>query len=86
MLRSTDSYYCSENFSEAYGEFILYESSFSSITGDARIPFISVEDIAAAAFDALTKKESPNSDFYLLGPDAYSYDEVRIPRLDSDYF
>jgi len=86
MIRCSDSYYSSENFSGVYGEFILHESSFPSIAGDGRFPFIGVEDIAAAAFDALTKKESSNNDLYILGPDAYSYDEVRdltsdLPKL-----
>jgi len=65
-----------ENFWEAFGQFILEEDSIPTVSGDGRFPFISIEDIATAAFDALTRKDSPNSDFYLLGPDLYSYDEV----------
>ncbi|KAF8970166.1 hypothetical protein BDZ97DRAFT_1646321, partial [Flammula alnicola] len=46
-------------------------------TGDGRIAFISADDIAHSALEALTAEKSPNKDLLVLGPDLYSYDEVQ---------
>ena len=43
---------------------------------DGRIAFVSAGDIAQAAFDALVSKQCPNKDYYVVGPELFSYDEV----------
>lgn len=48
-----------------------------SATGDGKIPWISVEDIAQVAFDNLTVSRSIDRDLYVVGPHFYTYDEVR---------
>ena len=40
------------------------------------VPFVSAEDIAQAAFNALTSKQSPNKDYYVVGPELFLHDEV----------
>ena len=52
---------------------------------DGRVPFISVEDIAQAAYDALVSKESPNKDYYIVGPELFSYDEVSESTCMNEY-
>lgn len=47
-----------------------------SATGEGRIPWISAEDIAAVAFQALTRPESFNTDLFILGPELLSYNDV----------
>jgi hypothetical protein len=45
-------------------------------TGEGRIPFVSVEDIADVAYHALTDPATHNTAHLILGPELYSYDEV----------
>jgi ergot alkaloid biosynthesis protein len=52
------------------------EDCIYSATGDGRVPFVSVDDIAAAAMIALTRKVAFNSDFILTSSRPLSYDEV----------
>jgi uncharacterized protein YbjT (DUF2867 family) len=66
-----------ENFSEGpYLATIRQEAAFYSNTGTGRVPFISAEDIASAAFGALTAPTPLNSDFTLTGGESISYDRV----------
>jgi len=44
--------------------------------GNGKVPFVSVQDIGQAAYDALFAKKYPNSDLTLIGPTPYSHDEV----------
>ncbi|SDD37968.1 NmrA family NAD(P)-binding protein [Auraticoccus monumenti] len=47
-----------------------------SATGDGRVGFVDVDDIAAVAVRALLDPEAHNRDHVLTGPEALSYDEV----------
>jgi len=67
---------CTENFGTDFRDSIRDNDEIVSATRDGRIPFISSEDIAQAAFEALMAEKSPNRDYYVLGPELYSYDEV----------
>ncbi|KAF8899793.1 hypothetical protein CPB84DRAFT_1825263 [Gymnopilus junonius] len=58
----------------AYG--IKEKSEIFSATGEGKIPLVAVEDIAQAAFEVLTAEKSPNRDYFLVGPELWSYDEV----------
>jgi uncharacterized protein YbjT (DUF2867 family) len=66
-----------QNFSEGpYMASIRDEDTFYSNTGEGRVPFISTDDIARAAFAALTAPAALNADFTLTGGEAISYDRV----------
>ncbi len=55
---------------------IKHESKIYSATGDGKIPWVSVDDIAAVAFQAVTGEQPPNTDYLILGPELLSYDQV----------
>lgn len=57
---------------------IREKNEIFSSAEDGRVPFVSAEDIARAAFDAFTAAKSPNKDYFLVGPELYSYDEVKF--------
>ncbi|KAF8970143.1 ergot alkaloid A [Flammula alnicola] len=65
-----------QNFGRNFYLSIRERNEIFSGTGNGRIPFVSIEDIAQAAFEALTAKKSPNKDLLVFGPDLYTYDEV----------
>lgn len=55
---------------------ILHEGCLYSATGDGRVPFIDVADIAAVAVEALTDRTLESRDHVLTGPEALTYDDV----------
>ncbi len=66
-----------ENFTEGpHAETIRSERKIYSASGTGRVPFISADDIAAAAVAALTMADVPNTDFVLTGSEPLSYDDV----------
>jgi uncharacterized protein YbjT (DUF2867 family) len=66
-----------QNFSEGpYLASIRDEDTFYSNTGEGRVPFISSDDIARAAFAALTAPAALNDAFTLTGDQAIAYDRV----------
>lgn len=70
-----------ENFAvqENHLQSIRDEAKIYSATGDGKIPWISADDIAAVAVQALTMPEPPNTEFLVLGPELLSYDDVCLP-------
>lgn len=52
------------------------EGKIYTACGDAKIPFVSVTDIAAVAFRALADKKSHNTSYRVLGPELLTYDQV----------
>ena len=52
------------------------EDRIYSNTGDGRVPFIDVDDIAASALAALTAPTPLNTDLVLTGDESLSYDQV----------
>ncbi len=67
---------CVDNFVTAHVQSIKEKGTIVSASEDGKIGFISADDIAQLAFDALTVAESYNTDKILLGPELLSYDEV----------
>ena len=66
-----------QNFSEGPNlATIRDDDTIYSNTGAGRVPFISADDIAAAAAAALTAPTALNSDFILTGGESMSYDRV----------
>jgi len=53
-------------------------NSIITAAGDGKVPFVGVDDVAQAAYDALFAENSPNTDYIVIGPSLYSYDEVRV--------
>ena len=72
---SADSIFA-ENFGTSFCQSIHELNEVSGLAEDGRVPFISVEDVAQVAYDALVSKESPNKDYYMVGPELFSYDEA----------
>jgi len=52
-----------------------------TVAKDGRVAFVGVDDVAKASYDALVTERNLETDYYLLGPQLYSYDEVS--RLSS---
>jgi ergot alkaloid biosynthesis protein len=66
-----------QNFSEQqHLRTIREEGAIYSATGDGRVPFIDIGDIAAVAVEALVQPDFPNGDLVLTGPEALSYTDV----------
>jgi len=65
-----------QNFGTTFYQSIREQNEIYGVAKDGRIPFVSAEDIAQAAYDALVSKQSPNKDYYVVGPELFSYDEV----------
>ncbi|KAF9009633.1 hypothetical protein BDQ17DRAFT_1421798 [Cyathus striatus] len=75
LLRPT---WFSDNFSSVYLHDINTKNEFASSVEDGRIPFVTSQDIAQAAFEILTtdSKVLKNSEPYIVGPELFSYDEA----------
>ena len=72
-----------ENFGTMFVQNIRDKNEIYSVAKDGRIPFVSVEDVAQAAVDALVSKKSPNKDYYIVGPELFTYDQAsKTPDLD----
>jgi uncharacterized protein YbjT (DUF2867 family) len=72
-----------QNFSQGHNlAAIREEGSIYSNTGTGRVPFIDVDDIAAAAAAVLTAPAPQNAEFVLTGDESLSYD--RVAELISD--
>jgi len=66
-----------DNFSEEQrAKTIREEGKVYSAAEDGRIPWVSVEDIAAVGFRALVDEKSMDKDPVILGPELLSYDDV----------
>ncbi|CAA7262060.1 unnamed protein product [Cyclocybe aegerita] len=65
-----------ENFGTLYAHSIREKDEIFSVMKSGKLPLVSADDIAKAAFDALFAEQSPNTDYYLVGPELFSYDEV----------
>lgn len=66
-----------QNFSEGpFHTSILDEDTIYSNTGTGRVGFIDANDIARAAFHALTSPTSLNADYVLTGDEALTFDQV----------
>lgn len=72
-----------ENFGRYFYHSIREQNEIFSATGNGRIPWVSVQDLAQLAFEALTAEKCANTDKFVFGPELYTYDEV---RLISRYF
>jgi len=67
-----------QNFSggHPYGRMIRQTASIVTATGDARVAFLDVTDIARVATAMLSDTTAPNSDLILTGPKTLSFTDV----------
>lgn len=65
-----------ENFGRYFYFSIREQNEIFSATGNGRIPWLSIDDLAKLAFDALTAEKSLNKDSFVFGPELYTYEEV----------
>ncbi|KAK0733928.1 hypothetical protein B0T26DRAFT_670273 [Lasiosphaeria miniovina] len=67
-----------QNFGEQpfYIKSIKDESRLYSATSDAKIPWVSADDIAAVAAKCLTSPDPPNTEYLVLGPELLSYSDI----------
>lgn len=65
-----------ENFSDYLRWTIEADDSFSTATGDGRIPFVNSDDIAQVAFEALTDGRIKNVEPFIVGPELLTYTQV----------
>ncbi|KAG5654549.1 hypothetical protein H0H81_000074 [Sphagnurus paluster] len=65
-----------ENFTYIFYQSIRENDTIASTTKDGRIPFVSVYDIADAAFKALIDDVGRNTEYIILGPESHNYDEA----------
>ncbi|KAH6650257.1 hypothetical protein F5144DRAFT_38742 [Chaetomium tenue] len=67
-----------QNFADLpfHVEGIRKDSKVYSATSDAKIPFVSADDIAAVAVRTLTDEVAPNSEYLVLGSELLSYGEI----------
>jgi festuclavine dehydrogenase len=71
-----------ENFSEMeHGHSIRSEDRILTATGEGKVSFVSADDIAAVAFRALTDEVLHNTDHLILGPELFSYDDVKLAPI-----
>ncbi|KAF9009623.1 hypothetical protein BDQ17DRAFT_1421791 [Cyathus striatus] len=66
----------SENFSIQFLESVMKRNEIISAAEDARILFIATQDIAQAAFEALTTDDYEYAEPHIVGPELLTYDEV----------
>ena len=59
-----------------YYKTIREDNMIVSAAKDGKIPFVSVDDIAEVAFKALVDEKSHNTDYVVVGPELFTYDEV----------
>ncbi|KPI36586.1 Festuclavine dehydrogenase [Cyphellophora attinorum] len=68
-----------ENFSEQHHyPTIKKGSEFYSATGEGRISFVSTEDVAAVAYQALMAIQPPNQDYIIVGGELLSHEDVAV--------
>lgn len=57
------------------------EGKIYACAGDGTAPHVNVVDVGSVAFVALTKKEAPNTDYRILGPELLTFGEVIVFSL-----
>jgi len=65
-----------DNFKTMFLKSIVEKNEIGTTTKDGRVAFISSDDIAEAAKDALLDEKPVRTDYVIVGPDLFTYDEV----------
>ncbi|KAG6915543.1 hypothetical protein DXG01_011008 [Tephrocybe rancida] len=67
-----------DNFSTLFLDSIRNHDKISTMMKNGRVPFIAADDISELVYRALTDEKSHNTDHIIVGPDAYTHDEVAV--------
>ncbi|KAJ4382526.1 hypothetical protein N0V85_008553 [Neurospora sp. IMI 360204] len=74
VLRPT---WCQQDFEQpCHVRSIKEEGKLYSATSGGKIPWVSADDIAAVAVQALTREDAPNTEYLILGPELLGYDDI----------
>ncbi|KAG6844303.1 hypothetical protein H0H87_008035 [Tephrocybe sp. NHM501043] len=65
-----------ENLALLYPKSICESNSIPTTMGNGRVPYIAVDDVSELVYQALVDEKSHNIEHIVLGPDAYTHDEV----------
>ena len=65
-----------DNIYEFYGKNIREKDEFRTVMPNAKMPLISVEDIAKVAMDAFLNEKNDRTEQRIIGPELVTYDEV----------
>ncbi|KAG6850750.1 hypothetical protein H0H93_009373 [Arthromyces matolae] len=65
-----------DNFSTLYLREIVSNNCIPTTMRDGRVPYIAADDISELAVRALTDEKSHNMDHIIVGPEAYSHEEI----------
>ncbi|KAH9477745.1 Agroclavine dehydrogenase [Psilocybe cubensis] len=65
-----------DNFATMFYTSIRENNEIVTTSGNGKVPFIAAQDIAEAAFKALTADKTLQEEFLILGPELHSYDEA----------
>lgn len=69
-----------ENIFNLHSRTIKDQNAIQSVVPNAKVPFVSVEDVAQVACDYITGGLTfSEKEVYVVGPEALTYDEVRSP-------
>ena len=83
VLRPT---WCQQDFEQpCHVKSIKDENKLYSATAKGKIPWVSADDIAAVAVQALTREDAPNTEYLVLGPELLGYDDVSCLRSFISY-
>lgn len=84
VLRPT---WCQQDFEQpCHVRSIKEEGKLYSATGGGKIPWVSADDIAAVAVQALTREDAPNTEYLILGPELLGYDDVSVLLFTCSFF
>ncbi|KAH7628803.1 hypothetical protein B0T09DRAFT_367163 [Sordaria sp. MPI-SDFR-AT-0083] len=74
VLRPT---WCQQDFEQpCHVKSIKDENKLYSATDRGKIPWVSADDIAGVAVQALTREDAPNTEYLVLGPELLGYDDI----------
>ena len=65
-----------ENLGTFYLSSIRDKDEIPTVAEDGRVAFVGVDDIARAAYEALVADKRLNTEYFVVGPTLYSYNEV----------
>ena len=71
--------YFTDNFYEFYGKDIRERDEFLTVMPNAKMPLISVEDIAKLAVKVFLAEKNDRNEQRIIGPELVTYDQARHP-------
>ncbi|KAJ3514130.1 hypothetical protein NLJ89_g2548 [Agrocybe chaxingu] len=72
-----------ENFG-TFSQSVIEKDEITSVHRDGLTPLVGVDDIAKVALNALVAEKSPNTDYFVIGPELWTFDEIVHRRLTDE--